>query len=252
MESLSIPHAHYTMATLPGNLRKEGSDSFWHPDKMPRRTKNIFASLLFFCTFFAHMYFIRNKLQNKFLRYDDFQNFVANPLITSEIDLNTVFLEVWMPKSVVLGVYEPVSQFIKMTVVVLLGNSRFTHLTLSVFLFSISISLMFLNVIIMLERLNASETANRSKPKALKSEVSTNMLIHFHLFLLLGLSAKRVEVLAWASCGGYSNALFLLTFGIHYYVSGKKKWKSRIFGILYLGCAVESCSYSSDLISICI
>ena len=233
MELSSIPHAHYTMAMLPGNLRKEGSDSVCHPDKMPRRTRNIFASLLFFCTFFVHMYFIRNKLQNKFLRYDDFQNFVANPLITSEIDLNTIFLEVWMPKSVLLGVYEPVSQLIKTIVVVLIGNSRFIHLTLSVFLFSLSISLMFLNVIIMLEKANASETANRSKTKALKREVSTNLLIHFHLFLLLGISAKRVEVLAWASCGGYSNALFLLTFGIHYYVSGKKNGKA-VFLVFYI------------------
>eukprot|EP00944_MAST-04C_sp_MAST-4C-sp1_P005909 g5909.t1 len=172
------------------------------------------------------MYFIRNKLQNKFLRYDDFQNFVVNPLITSEINLQTIFLEVWTPKSVVLGVYEPVSQFIKLVMIVLIGNSRYIHLTLSAFLFSLSISLMFLNVIIMLEKANAREITNQSRSKVPKQSLSTSLLIHFHLFLLLGISAKRVEVLAWASCGGYSNALFLLSLGIHYYVSEKKNRKA--------------------------
>ena len=67
-------------------------------------TKTVSIYLLFIVIFTVHLYFICNTLDNEFLRYDDIQNYVANPLIKNGIGLKTLIFDIWTDKSIILGV----------------------------------------------------------------------------------------------------------------------------------------------------
>ena len=135
------------------------------------------ACLLFILTFSIHSYFIVTRLGNEFLRYDDHKNFVTNPLISGEFTMKTLLFDIWTDKSVILGVYEPISQFIKLGIIGLFGNTRHAHLLFSNFLNSISISFLYVIVVTMLEK--HIFIPNHSGMDKLKTKKSPTMITTF-------------------------------------------------------------------------
>ncbi len=198
--------------------------------------KSLPACLLFILTFSIHSYFIVTRLGNGFLRYDDHKNFVTNPLISGEFTVKTWLFDIWTDKSVILGVYEPISQCIKLGIIGLFGNTRYAHLLFSNFLNSISISFLYVIVVTMLEKhifMPNHSGMDKLKTKKSPTMITTHVWVHFHVFLLYGLSSKRVEVLSWASCNGYTNALFFMSLGIYFYTA-KKSYSAIYFLIFYV------------------
>ena len=204
-------------------------------------TKTVSIYLLFIVIFTVHLYFICNTLDNEFLRYDDIQNYVANPLIKNGIGLKTLIFDIWTDKSIILGVYEPISQLIKMFVISLFGNARYSHIIVSSLLHALSISIMYVITIKMLEKYiytmhrdtnikdNDKKDKKKSKRDVASKTMSAHIWIHFHIFLLCGLSRKRVEILSWASCNGYTNSLLFTSIAMYYYINNRAAGLFLIF-----------------------
>jgi tetratricopeptide (TPR) repeat protein len=147
-------------------------------------------------TFAIHVTLIILSLNNQFLRYDDLKNFQNVHSLK----------KIWFHpnESIVLAVWEPVSQSTKLFTSSIFENSRFSHTFVTILVFSITAGLM-VHSGAQLTGLYYNKNNNKDDRSSIESTTFTN--VHFISVMFFILSAQRVEIIAWASCQSYALAL---------------------------------------------
>ena len=212
----------------------------WQDDfEMIRSTATIGRSwTIFFLTIIIHGSFCIAHLENIFLRYDDIKNFrniyVDVPSPTTSTILSTTSTIWTTTESLVLAVWEPVAQTVKLLVVQAFGNSRLVHTAISIILFAAAAKMMVELLDLVFYLLQQDDPTNAPDT------------LHFISVLFFVLSASRVEIIAWVSCQSYILALFFSILFVHswlkwrFHKTSTTSWWLPLAPTLYYSLAVMS------------
>ena len=206
---------------------------------MIRSTATIGRSwTIFFLTIIIHGSFCIAHLENIFLRYDDIKNFrniyVDVPSPTTSTILSTTSTIWTTTESLVLAVWEPVAQTVKLLVVQAFGNSRLVHTAISIILFAAAAKMMVELLDVVFYLLQQDDPTNAPDT------------LHFISVLFFVLSASRVELIAWVSCQSYILALFFSILFVHswlkwrFHKTSTTSWWLPLAPTLYYSLAVMS------------